>query len=208
MKKILKADESILQALKEKEPLFGNVIEACGPIEMELAEDAYTALASAIVSQQLSGRVAEVIWGRVVALLGGDVTAERVLATADERFREAGLSNSKTKYLRCLSEAVLGGLVKPGEFPDMEDEEIIQSLVAVKGIGRWTAEMFLMFSLGRTDVFSPGDGGLQRAVKKLYGLEEIPSSDELIAISDRWKPYRTFASFYLWRSLSVKPPNF
>lgn len=208
MKKSIKADESILQALKEKEPLFENVIEACGPIEMELAEDAYTALASAIVSQQLSGRVAEVIWGRVVALLGGDVTAERVLATADESFREAGLSNSKTKYLKYLSEAVLGGLVKPGEFPGMEDEEIIQSLVAVKGIGRWTAEMFLMFSLGRPDVFSPGDGGLQRAVKKLYGLEEIPSAYELIAISDRWKPYRTFASFYLWRSLSVKPPNF
>jgi len=208
MKKMLKTDESILQVLREKEPLFGPIIESCGPIEMELSEDPFTALASAIVSQQLSGRVAEVIWGRVAALLDGQITAERVLATADERFREAGLSNSKTKYLKCLSDAVQSGLVRPEEFPGMENEAIIAELVAVKGIGRWTAEMFLMFSLGRPDVFSPGDGGLQRAVKKIYGLEEIPSAEELAVISERWKPYRTFASFYLWRSLSVKPPNF
>ncbi|MHB1452333.1 MAG: DNA-3-methyladenine glycosylase family protein [Saccharofermentanales bacterium] len=208
MEPMLKTDESILLALLEREPLFGNIIEVCGPIEMPLSEDPFTALASAIVSQQLSGRVAEVIWGRVVALLGGDATPEGVLAVPDEIFRKAGLSNAKTKYLKCLAEAVLGGVVRPGEFQDMDDEAIIRSLVAVKGIGRWTAEMFLMFSLGRPDVFSAGDGGLQRAVKKLYGLDGIPSADELIAISSRWKPYRTFASFYLWRSLSVKPPNF
>ncbi|MHB8963983.1 MAG: DNA-3-methyladenine glycosylase family protein [Saccharofermentanales bacterium] len=208
MNRSLKTDESILQALRVKEPLFGSIIESCGPIEMELSEDPFAALASAIVSQQLSGRVAEVIWGRVAALLDGQITAERVLATADESFREAGLSNSKTKYLKCLSEAVLSGLIRPAEFSVMDSEAIIQSLVAVKGIGRWTAEMFLIFSLGRPDVFSPGDGGLQRAVKKLYGLEEIPSAEELSSISSRWKPYRTYASLYLWRSLSVKPPNF
>ncbi len=205
---VLETDGTILRCLTDAEPRFAGIIEAAGPIRMETGGDAFEALAGAIIAQQLSGKAAETIRDRVTAMMGGRVTADGVLAAPDADFRATGVSGQKTRYLKCLAEAMNGGRIRPEEFGEMEDEAVIGRLVSVKGIGRWTAEMFLIFSLGRPDVFSPGDGGLQRAVMKLYGLQEIPAREELVRIGERWRPYRTFASLYLWKSLSVRTPDF
>ncbi len=197
--KELYATEEIKNALIERDAVLRPVIERAGEIRRPLNGDCFAALISAIVEQQLSGRVAEVIWGRLKTLTGGSVTPERLLTANDEELRGIGLSGMKVKYVKALAQAVTDGEVRLEALESMGDEEIVQCLTAVKGIGRWTAEMFLMFSLGRPDVFSCGDGGLQRAVQKLYGVE--PKKDELLRISSRWEPYRSYASLYLWRSL-------
>jgi DNA-3-methyladenine glycosylase II len=198
MAELFTTDE-IHRALIERDPGLQSVIERVGHIRIPLNGDYFAALVSAIVEQQLSGKVAEVIWNRLKALMGGKVTPEKLLAAQDEELRGIGLSGMKVKYVKALAQAVMDGEVRLDALEAMDDEEIVQCLTAVKGIGRWTAEMFLMFSLGRPDVFSCGDGGLQRAVQKLYGVE--PKKDELLRISSRWEPYRSYASLYLWRAL-------
>ena len=204
---MLHTDETIRTALTEADPDLGQIIQAMGPLEVRLADDAFTALADAIVAQQLSGKVAEVLWGRLVALAGPRVTPDAIMALSAESLRNIGLSGSKVSYLRSLAEAVLSGKIDPEALPGCSDADIIDVLVSVKGIGRWTAEMFLIFALGRPDVFSAGDGGLQRAVTRLRGADRPLSRDELLAVSERWRPYRTFACLYLWRSLAIPPPN-
>ena len=183
---------------------MGTAIEKYGVIDYELHSDYLTALLSNIVGQQLSGRVADVIWGRVVALAGGEVTADKVLALDNEALRGAGLSRNKASYIKNIARAVSEGNLTLDKFGDMTDEAVIGQLTAIKGIGAWTAEMFLIFSLGRLDVFSKGDGGLARAVNNLYGNGVELSVKERLAVTEAWKPYRSIASLYLWRSLDNK----
>lgn len=201
MKELYTTDE-INRALAESDPLLGALMVRVGPIRIPLSDNYYEALLSAIVGQQLSGKVADVIWGRFKALMDDDAQPGKVIAASETDLRAIGLSNAKVRYVKALSEAVESGVLCLAALNAMEDDEIVKRLTAVKGIGAWTAEMFLIFSLGRPDVFSCGDGGLQRAAQWLYGID--PKKDELQRISSQWKPYRTYGSLYLWEALNQK----
>jgi DNA-3-methyladenine glycosylase II len=202
--KKLSSDANHVAELGRLDPTLGKLIRQCGPIEILLQEDYFVSIASAIVGQQLSNRVAEVLWSRLVALTEESVGPDMILSLGDEELRQIGISYSKIKYLKALAMAVNNKTLELDQLHLFDNDEIIRQLTMVKGIGPWTAEMFLIFSMGRTDVFSIGDGGLQRAVKWLYQLDEIPGRDEMLRISSQWKPYRTIAALYLWRALDEK----
>ena len=169
--------------------------------------DAFEALAGSIVSQQLSGKAADTIWKRLEATCGGKVTPETILKLRLPSMRKAGLSASKSKALKELSKAVQDGRVDFKKLRRMPEEEAIASLSSVWGIGRWTAEMFLMFALQRPDVFSPGDLGLIRAMETLYGIKKDSKHEVYVAYAKRWSPHRTFASRVLWRVRDVPTPK-
>lgn len=190
------------EALIEADGKLAKLIELCGEMkEIKLEEEYFHSLLSSVIGQQLSGKVADVIWKRFAEHLGGEITAERVLSADGEALRALGVSYSKINYLKNIAAAVKDKTLDLDNVSRYPDEEIISQLVQIKGIGRWTAEMFLIFSLGRKDVYSLGDGGLARAVKNLYGFEKEPTKAQLLEISLKWAPYRTAASLYLWRSL-------
>lgn len=202
--KILSFGQNEVAELGKLDPMLGKLMTRCGPIEISLQEDYFLSIASAIVGQQLSNRVADVLWGRLVELSEGKVSPECILSLEDETLRRIGISYSKIKYLKALATAVRDKTLDLERLHLFEDEEIIRQLTLVKGIGPWTAEMFLIFSMGRLDVFSVGDGGLQRSIKWLYGLEQVPGKEEMLRISGKWKPYRTIAALYLWRAIDNK----
>lgn len=204
MAKKLSVDPDTIAELSRLDPVLAGLLAQLEPIEITLQEDLFVSLASAIVGQQLSNRVADVLWERLVSLAGEPLSAKILLSLDDESLRKIGISYSKIKYLKALSCALVDGSLDLDQLHLMEDDEIIAQLTRVKGIGPWTAEMFLIFSLGRIDVFSAGDGGLQRAVKWLYQLEQAPGIEEMKQISYRWKPYRTIAALYLWRAIDDK----
>lgn len=160
-------------------------------------------LCASIIGQQLSEKVAPKIEARAIEVLKNNLTPEAVLATDVEAFRGAGLSYSKAQYLKNVAEAWTNGTIHSPALVDMSDEEVIQHLITIKGVGRWTAEMFLMFTLNRTDVFSPGDYGLRRAILLAYNLPDTTKPAEILKISEQWKPHRTLASRILWRSLEL-----
>lgn len=193
-----------MKELTKKDPVLGKVIRIVGEIEWTEDESYFYSLVSSIVSQQLSTKAADTIWKRFVALLpDGKTTPESVVALEDQLIRDAGISWSKIKYIKDLAEKTLSSGILFEQFEIMTEEEIIEELIKVKGIGRWTAEMFLMFSMQRPDIFSYGDLGLRRALQNLYHLDHEPTMTEAEKISNVWKPYRTIASRYLWRSLEV-----
>jgi DNA-3-methyladenine glycosylase II len=204
MKHTLTVDVLTMDALGDLEPAFKPLLERCSPIEVQLQRDYFASIASAIVGQQLSNRVAEVLWERLLLLSAGNISPEIILSLGDEDLRNIGISYSKIKYLKALAMAVNEKSLQLERLHLYDDDEIIRQLTQVKGIGPWTAEMFLIFSMGRTDVFSVGDGGLQRGVKWLYGMEQIPGKEELLRISNQWKPYRTIAALYLWKAIDEK----
>jgi DNA-3-methyladenine glycosylase II len=188
-----------------------SIIDAGGPIDPETDRrgsrpDAYEALARAIVGQQLSTKAAASIWGKLQGQFADrtPTTAELVAAEHDE-LREAGLSNSKVTYLKELAGRVESGELDLGRLPELADEDVIAELIEVKGIGRWTAEMFLIFHLGRPDVVSAGDLGIRRAIQIAYELEGLPGPTDLERIAEPWRPHRTLACLYLWRSLDNEP---
>lgn len=198
------ADSLEVRHLAQADPTLGAFIERIGPVEQPLSTDYYASLAEAIVAQQLSDAAAATIWGRLVLALGGEASPEAVLAAADETLRGAGLSRSKTSFLRDLASRVRDGSLDLARVATLPDEEVIAELSAVKGIGRWTAEMFLIFSLGRPDVLALDDGALRTTVGWLYGLEAPVSRETVAELGERWKPYRTTASLYLWKGLAVR----
>jgi DNA-3-methyladenine glycosylase II len=180
------------------------VIEAVGPCRFQLRNEGthYQALTRSIVYQQLSGKAAGTIFGRFNALYdGGMATPEAVLATSDEKLRAAGLSRQKIGYLRDLSAKVAGGALPLDAIHEMTDPEIIDHLVQVKGIGRWTAQMFLMFRLGRPDVLPELDLGIQNAIQRAYRMRKRPTPKQVRKIGAKWSPHSTIACWYLWRSL-------
>ena len=190
--------------LAEADPVLGAFIARIGPIEQRLETNLYSSLAGAIVAQQLSDAAAATIWGRLVLGLGGDPSPEVVLAAADETMRGAGLSRSKMAFLRDLASRVHDGSLDLERVATLPDEDVIAELTAVKGIGRWTAEMFLIFSLGRPDVLAVDDGALRTTVGWLYDIEGPISRESVAELGEQWKPYRTAASLYLWRGLALR----
>jgi DNA-3-methyladenine glycosylase II len=187
------------------------LIEQYGELSMDLrrrirALGEYGALLRAIVGQQLSTKAAESIFGRLLDLFGGEVPSPRQILDADpEQLRAVGLSRAKVAYLRDLAAHVEDGDLELDRLTELSDEEVIQQLTAVKGLGQWSADMFLMFELGRPDVLPVGDLGIRRAVQRLYGLPKIPAPAEIMRIAEPWRPYRTLASLYLWTSLRREP---
>ena len=169
--------------------------------------DHYGALLRSIVGQQLSTRAARAIYGRVLERFGGRTpTPEEVLADDPEELRAAaGLSRAKVAFLRSLAEHVISGELELDRLDRLSDEEIVAELVAVKGIGEWSAHMFLMFQLERPDVLAVGDLGIRRAVQRAYGLDAPPTAAELTALAEPWRPHRTLACRILWRSLDATP---
>lgn len=192
-----------LKHLKKDKTLAG-IIETQPPFEWAATGKLFEDLLRAIVGQQLSVKAAASIWSRFENVLDNKITHTSVLATPDDRFREAGLSWSKIKYIKGVSEAYKNHEIDESKIAKMGDEEIVVELTKLKGVGRWTVEMILIFTLNRQDVFSLGDLGLRSAVARQYGVDR----DDLKAIgriSDKWRPYRSLACRYLWKSLDNAP---
>lgn len=160
---------------------------------------AYVALVRSIIYQQLSGKAARTILKRFLALYGAHPTPQAVLSTSQSVLRGAGLSKQKIEYLYDLSRKFEDGTIQPRKFRSMSDEEIREHLIAVKGVGRWTADMFLMFFLNRPDVLPTGDLGIQKGFQKLFKLKKLPNAKSMERLAKPWEPYRTVASWYLWR---------
>jgi 3-methyladenine DNA glycosylase/8-oxoguanine DNA glycosylase len=165
------------------------------------ALDPFPALVRTITAQQISTKAAATIYGRLVALTPQGVTPNALLKLTDAQFRQAGLSRQKIGYLRDLASKVTSGELPIGSLHELDDEAVIEAIVKVKGLGRWSAEMFLMFRLRRPDVLPLGDLGIMIAIQRLYGLRKRPKPARIMKIGDAWRPYRTIACWYLWRSL-------
>jgi DNA-3-methyladenine glycosylase II len=195
-----------IEHLRRADPVLREVIDRLGAIEITTEPDLWWSLVDAIVSQQVSIYAAAAIIGRVAALGGsGRPTPEEIAATDDAALRAAGLSRAKARYVKDLAARWVDGSLRHALIPSMSDEEVIAELTQVKGIGVWTAEMILIFTLGRPDVLPVDDLGVRAAAQQLYGLPERPGRDELLRIGEPWRPWRTLASRYLWRSLGKTP---
>ncbi len=197
--------EAAVDHLRSADPTLAAVIESVGPLTLEPRDGAFRMLSRAIFFQQLAGPAARAILGRVLATLGADednwYEPAALLSASDEQLRTAGLSRQKMAYLRDLAEKFASGLLSEDGFEDLDDEEVIQRVSAVKGIGRWTGEMFLIFSLGRPDILPVDDLGVRRGMQIAYGLSELPKPDEMRRIAEPWRPYRSAGTWYMWRSL-------
>ena len=189
--------------LSSADPVMAGLIERVGPLRQPLETDHFESLASAIVAQQLSDAAAGTIWKRVVAIVG-EVRPERVLTTPAEDLRAAGLSRSKVAFITDLAERVDDGRLDLAHVACLDDDEVVEALVSVKGIGRWTAEMFLIFALGRPDVLALDDGALRSTVGWLYGIDGGADREHVARIGETWRPHRTAASLYLWRGLALR----
>ena len=205
-------DPGAVRALRKADPVMAGLIERYGDPDGVLARrgrrpgDAYGALVRSIVGQQLSSKAARTIYERLMALFDGHTpTPRELLATNPEKIRAAGMSNAKVGFLRDLAEHIEDGELDLEQLPELPDEEVLEQLTRVKGLGPWTVDMFLMFHLGRPDVLPVGDQGIKRAVQIEYGLEELPGAAELERIAEPWRPHRTLACLYLWRSLDSTP---
>lgn len=193
-----------LNHLKNCDPVLRGIIERVGPFRMEYGPPEFHSLAESILYQQLNGKAAATIFARFVALTGDPVTPEGILKLSLEQLRGVGLSKQKSAYLRDLVEKTASGLLDFSKLADLPDEEVIAHLTQVKGIGVWTAQMFLMFTLRRPDVLPTGDYGVQAAIKKHYRKRKLPKPKDMEKIARRWAPYRSIACWYLWRSLDIK----
>jgi DNA-3-methyladenine glycosylase II len=198
-------------ALMRSDKVLRRLMEERGPIDPEIDRrgsrpDPWEALARAIVGQQLSTRAARSIWEKLQGLFGGATpTPEELLRRRPQTLRKAGLSNAKVEFLRDLASHVKDGRLDLVRLKQLPDEDVVAELIEVKGVGRWTAEMFLIFHLGRPDVVSTGDLGIRRAVQIAYGMDDLPGPEELERIAEEWRPHRTLACLYLWRSLDNTP---
>jgi DNA-3-methyladenine glycosylase II len=167
--------------------------------------DPFPALVRTITAQQISTKAAATIHGRLIALMPDGVTPDALLALTDDQFRQAGLSRQKIGYLKDLAAKVLSGDLPVASLHELDDEAVIEAIVKVRGLGRWSAEMFLMFRLRRPDVLPVDDLGIVNAIQRLYGLRKRPKAARIIKIGEAWRPYRTVACWYLWRSLENTP---
>ena len=192
--------EAPWRELAEHDPLLGSLIERLGPLDPPQPREPFIALARSIVGQQLSMQAASTIWLRLN--LGGPLTPQRLASASDEELRAAGASRPKIGYLRDLAVRVLDGRLDLARLPSLPDDEVVGELVQVRGIGRWSAEMFLVFALGRPDVLALDDVGLQRAAGWLLGLGRNATPPELAEAGERWRPYRSLASMYLWKAIA------
>jgi DNA-3-methyladenine glycosylase II len=190
--------------LKKADPVLRAIIERVGPYRMEYGDPTFHSLAESILYQQLNGKAAVVIFNRFTEAAGDPVTPEGILKLSDAQMRAIGLSKQKTAYLRDLAQKTKDGLLNFERLADMSNEEVIEHLTQVKGIGVWTAHMFLMFTLKRPDILPTGDYGIQAAMKKHYRKRKWPKPKDMEKIAKSWAPYRSVACWYLWRSLDIK----
>ena len=197
--------------LMRADKVLRRVMEERGPIDPRIDRrgsrpDPWEALARAIVGQQLSTLAARSIWEKLVGQFGGKLPApEELLRKRKTTLRKAGLSNAKVDFLRDLARRVKDGRLDLKSLAKLPDADVVAELIEVKGVGQWTAEMFLIFHLGRPDVVSVGDLGIRRAVQIAYGMKELPGPEELEKLAEEWRPHRTLACLYLWRSLDNTP---
>jgi len=189
--------------LKQSDPVMRAIVERVGPFRMEYKDVDFHGLTRSIVYQQLSGKAAATIFGRVVEAARGEdpLTPQTILRIRPEKLRAAGLSQQKLAYVRDLAQKTRDGVVDFSRLPEMEDGEVIDHLTQVKGVGVWTVQMMLIFALKRKDVLPVADLGIRNAIQRAYELEAPPKPKEMEAIAEKWRPYRSIASWYLWRSL-------
>jgi DNA-3-methyladenine glycosylase II len=190
--------------LKKSDPVMRAIIERVGPCRMEFGEPVFHSLAEAIVYQQLNGKAAVTIFKRFAALAGEPLTAERIAKLTAEQMRSVGLSKQKSSYLRDMAERAIRGELSFTHLPEMTDEEVTKHLTQVKGVGVWTAHMFLIFTLKRQNILPTGDFGIRMAMKKHYHKRKLPNPVQMEKIARPWEPYRSIACWYLWRSLDIK----
>jgi DNA-3-methyladenine glycosylase II len=207
MKHVVLTTRTIRRAenhLRTNDPVMASIIKQvgrCGLVRSK-REDPFIAIVEAIIWQQLSGKAARTIYERFLKLFpGGRPTPAAILAMADEPMRAAGLSRGKVAYLRDLAMKVTDGTVHLESLETMTDADVIASMTQVKGIGRWSAEMFLMFRLQRADVLPVGDLGIVKAIQRQYRLRKTPTPERMLKIAEQWRPYRSVASWYLWATL-------
>jgi DNA-3-methyladenine glycosylase II len=205
------SNEEALAALSKSDKLMARLVREHGALDTEERRrgrpaDAYGALVRSIVGQQLSTKAARSIYTRLAERFGGRAPTPRELLDSDpDEVRSVGLSRAKVAYLRDLAEHIERGELDLEGLPELSDEEVSAQLTAIKGLGQWTVDMFLMFHLGRPDILPVGDLGVRRAIQLGYGLDELPKPAEMEAIAEPWRPYRSLASLYLWSSLDNAP---
>jgi DNA-3-methyladenine glycosylase II len=190
--------------LKKSDPVLRAIIERIGPCRMEFGPPEFHSLAEAIVYQQLNGKAAVTIFNRFAALAGEPITPAGLLKLTDEQLRSVGLSKQKASYLRDMAERATNGQLDFSKLHELSDEEVIKHLTQVKGVGVWTAQMFLMFTLKRPNVLPTGDFGVQMAIKKHYNKRRLPKPAQMERLAKAWEPYRSIACWYLWKSMDVK----
>jgi len=200
-----------MEHLAAADPVMGEIVAAHGPLDLEARtrgrpEDSYGALVRSITGQQLSVKAAHTIYLRVCDLYGGRTpTTQELIDTDPDELRAAGLSYSKAAFLADLAQRIQSGELAIERFDELDDREVSDQLVQVKGIGQWTADVFMMFHLGRPDILPVGDLGIRKAAEVNYGLRKLPSPDRLRRLAQPWRPYRTLACVYLWESLANAP---
>jgi DNA-3-methyladenine glycosylase II len=188
--------------LKKADPVLAAIIQKAGPYRVTYTQPVFQTLVRSIVYQQLNGKAAMTIFNRLAeAAKVAPLTPEAILRLRPQKMRTVGLSKQKTLYIRELARRTRDGDIQFERLPEMEDAAIIETLTRVKGVGVWTVQMFLMFALQRPNVLPVGDLGVRAAMKKAYGLAELPKPQEMESIAAPWHPYRSIASWYLWRSL-------
>jgi DNA-3-methyladenine glycosylase II len=197
----------IIKYLSQTDPCLREIIRSVGDFSIKIRKDPFQSLVESIIYQQLAGSAARAIYSRFIKYYNNDNSRtffpEQILSTPNSVFRSSiGLSNKKIEYIKDLSTKVTERKVDVSTLHKLSDEEVIAQLIQVKGIGRWTAEMFLIFCLGRLDILPVTDLGIRKAMQKTYSLSELPKPAEMLAIAQPWKPYRTVATWYLWKSLS------
>jgi len=190
--------------LKRSDPVMRGIIERVGVCRMEYGEPTFHHLAESIVYQQLNGKAAETIFKRFTVAAGSPVTPKGILKLSEQQMRAVGLSKQKSSYLRDLAAKTESGLLDFSKLQVMEEADVIEHLTQVKGVGVWTAHMFLMFTMRRPDVLPTGDYGIQMAIKKYYRKRKLPRPKDMEKIAKAWSPYRSIACWYLWRSLDIK----
>lgn len=194
-----------LEHFKKTDPILHSNGIRIEKVELFIHPDPFMRLTRTIVGQQLSVKAAQTIFGRFEELFKKGINPRELLELTDEKIRSAGISFQKIKYLRDLAQKTLSEEVDLHNLKNKQNEEVIIELVKIKGVGQWSAEMFLMFTLGRPDVFSYGDLGLQNAIAKLYKLKTKPTEKQMEKLTKKWAPYRTYAAMILWRSLDNEP---
>ena len=191
-----------LKHLSLRDPALAGVIKSVGKYSIEQRPEPFRSLVEAIIYQQLAGRAADTIYGRFLKIYRGRFPSpSRILETNDREFQAAGLSRQKIRYIRDLAAHVTDGRLKLNLIAGLEDDQVVEQLLQVKGIGKWTADMFLIFCLGRPDVLPVGDLGLRRAMMVTYRLAELPLPAKMQEIASAWKPYSSVATWYMWKSL-------
>ena len=197
--------DDAIKYLKEIDPTMNKIINSVGAYSIKIRHNPFLALIEAIIYQQLTGKAAQSIYEKFISYYNNNeyyVQPQYIILTADNIMKSFGLSNKKIEYIKLLSTDIIKGNINLNSFEEKEDEEIINELTKLKGIGRWTAEMFLIFCLEIKDVFPLKDLGIKKAIQRWYFNSECPNEQYIIDLSNIWKPYRSIASWYLWKSSS------